>query len=62
MNARNPLRDSEHFRAEALRIGGERISRDRTLDVINPYNRERVGTVPLATLDDVRRAYAIANG
>ena len=62
MNARNPLRDSEHFRAEALRIGGERISRERTLDVINPYNRERVGTVPLATLDDVRRAYHIAHG
>ncbi len=61
MNARNPLRDSEHFRAEALRIGGERIARDRTLDVINPYSRERVGTVPLATLDDVRRAYRIAN-
>ncbi|MCW5669465.1 MAG: phosphonoacetaldehyde dehydrogenase [Hydrogenophaga sp.] len=61
MNARNPLRDSEHFRAEALRIGGERIARDRTLDVINPYNRERVGTVPLATLDDVRQAYRIAN-
>lgn len=61
MNARNPLRDSEHFRAEALRIGGERISRERTLDVINPYNRERIGTVPLATLDDVRRAYRIAN-
>ncbi|MBP7567361.1 MAG: phosphonoacetaldehyde dehydrogenase [Burkholderiaceae bacterium] len=60
MNARNPLRDSEHFRAEALRIGGERIARERTLDVINPYNRERVGTVPLATLDDVRRAYQIA--
>jgi phosphonoacetaldehyde dehydrogenase len=61
MNARNPLRDSEHFRAEALRIGGERIARERTLDVINPYNRERVGTVPLATLDDVRRAYHIAH-
>ncbi len=62
MNARNPLRDSEHFRAEALRIGGERIARERTLDVINPYSRERVGTVPLATLDDVRRAYHIAHG
>lgn len=61
MNARNPLKDSEHFRAEALRIGGERITRDRTLDIINPYSRERVGTVPLATLDDVRRAYRIAN-
>lgn len=60
MNARNPLRDSEHFRTEVLRIGGERVARDRTLDVINPFSRERVGTVPLATLDDVRRAYRIA--
>jgi len=61
MNARNPLKDSEHFRAEALHIGGERITRERTLDVINPYSRERVGTAPLATLDDVRRAYSIAH-
>ncbi|HSW20473.1 MAG TPA: phosphonoacetaldehyde dehydrogenase [Ramlibacter sp.] len=62
MNARIPLRDSEDFRAEHLRIGGERLQRDRTLDVINPFTRERVGTVPLASLEDVRRAYDIANG
>jgi putative phosphonoacetaldehyde dehydrogenase len=62
MNARIPLRDSDAFREEKLRIGGERIARDRTLDVRNPYTRERVGTVPLATLDDVRRAYDIARG
>jgi putative phosphonoacetaldehyde dehydrogenase len=61
MNARIPLRDSAHFRAEALRIGGERITRERTLDVTNPFNGERVGTVALATLDDVRRAYNIAH-
>jgi len=60
MNARIPLRDSAHFRAEALRIGGERVTRERTLDVMNPFNGERVGTVPLATLEDVRRAYGIA--
>ncbi|HSI52922.1 MAG TPA: phosphonoacetaldehyde dehydrogenase, partial [Ramlibacter sp.] len=62
MNARIPMRDSEAFREEKLRIGGERIARDRTLDVRNPYTRERVGTVPLATLEDVRRAYEIARG
>ena len=61
MNARIPLRDSAHFRAEALRSGGERVTRERTLDVTNPFNGERVGTVPLATLDDVRRAYEIAH-
>ena len=61
MNARLPLRDSEDFRAEALRIGGERLTRGRTLDVINPYTRERVGTAPLASLDDVRQAYRVAH-
>lgn len=60
MNARTLLRDSEHFRAEALRIGGERVQRARQRDVIDPYTRERVGTVPLADLEDVRRAYEIA--
>jgi phosphonoacetaldehyde dehydrogenase len=62
MNARISLRDSEHFREEALRIGGERIPGHRKLDVINPYSRERVGTVPLATVEDLRRAYDIAKG
>ena len=61
MNARVPIKDSADFRAEALRIGGERLTRDRTLDVINPYNQERVGTVPLASLDDVRHAYRVAH-
>lgn len=61
MNARVPIKDSADFRAEALRIGGERLARDRTLDVINPYNQERVGTVPLASLDDVRHAYRVAH-
>jgi phosphonoacetaldehyde dehydrogenase len=57
----NAAVDSLHFRAETLRIGGERLSRDRTLAVHNPFNRERVGTVPLATLEDVREAYRIAH-
>ena len=62
MNARITPRDSDAFREEKLRIGGERLARERTLDVVNPYTRERVGTVPLASVEDVRRAYAIAQG
>lgn len=57
----SPVLDSIDFRAEALRIGGERVRTDRSLDVRNPYSGERVGTVSMASLDDVRRAYDIAH-
>jgi putative phosphonoacetaldehyde dehydrogenase len=56
----NRIKDSAAFRAEALRIGGERVRTARRLDVLNPYNGERVGTVAMASLDDVRRAMDIA--
>ncbi|MBS0428617.1 MAG: phosphonoacetaldehyde dehydrogenase [Proteobacteria bacterium] len=49
------------FRAEALRIGGERVRTARSIDVLNPYNGERVGTAPVAGIDDVRRAFDIAH-
>ena len=45
------------FRAEALRIAGERAPRERTLDVFDPYTGTRVGTVPMASVDDVRAAF-----
>lgn len=61
MTTNPPFKDSALFRKEALRIGGERVARERTLNVFNPYNRERVGTVPLATLEDVREAYRMAH-
>src|SRR5690606_8440463 len=51
---------SAAFRDEALRIGGERVRRDRVIEVENPSTREVVGTVPRATVDDVRRAFDIA--
>ena len=48
------------FRTEALRIGGERVLRDRVVEVTNPFTGEVIGTVPKATVEDVRRAFAIA--
>jgi putative phosphonoacetaldehyde dehydrogenase len=48
------------FRQECLRIGGERVSRDRVIEVHNPYTNAVVGTVPKATLEDVRSAFAFA--
>ena len=45
---------------EALRIAGERVQRDRVIEVRHPYSGELVATVPKATLADVRRALQIA--
>jgi aldehyde dehydrogenase (NAD+) len=47
---------------EAMRIAGERVDGPRTIDVRNPYTGALVGTVPKASVDDIRRAFAIARG
>ena len=47
---------------EGMRIAGERVERDETIDVLNPYSNEVVGTVPQGTAADVRRAFDIAAG
>jgi putative phosphonoacetaldehyde dehydrogenase/phosphonoacetate hydrolase len=52
--------DHPAFRAETLRLAGERATRARTLDVFDPYSGLRVGTVPMASVDDVRAAFAYA--
>src|SRR6476646_6001579 len=46
--------------AETMRIAGERGGGARPLEVHNPYTGEVVGTVPRASVDDIRRAFAIA--
>ena len=48
------------IRHEAMRIGGEKVTRGRVIEVSNPYTRQVIGTVPKAELDDIRRAFAIA--
>ncbi|MGE0358485.1 MAG: phosphonoacetaldehyde dehydrogenase [Burkholderiales bacterium] len=60
MNAIVSPPKSPRFRAEAMRIGAERVFRDRVIEVANPWTGEIVGTVPRATVEDVRRAFAIA--
>ena len=53
-------------RTESLRIGGEKVGADRggdrVIEVHDPYGERLVGTVPKATLDEVRRAIAIGHG
>jgi putative phosphonoacetaldehyde dehydrogenase len=62
MNAVPQRPRSPLFRAEGLRIGGEKLSRDAVLEVFNPWSGELVGTVARASVEDVRRAFAIARG
>jgi putative phosphonoacetaldehyde dehydrogenase len=53
------------MRNEALRIAGEKVGADRSgersIAVRNPYTRELVGSVPKATLAEVRLAFEIAH-
>ena len=63
MTARPTIDDAP--RHEAMRLAGERIGAerrgDRSIAVHNPYTGAVVGTVPKATVDEVRRAFAIAH-
>jgi aldehyde dehydrogenase (NAD+) len=55
----DPLREGGTLR-EKMRIAGEHVGGERTIDVRNPYTGALVGTVPKASLDDIRRAFAVA--
>jgi putative phosphonoacetaldehyde dehydrogenase len=62
MNMMTELGDVRHggiLRAR-MRIAGELVGGARTIDVHNPYTGHVVGTVPKATVAEVRRAFAIA--
>ena len=51
------------MRIEALRLAGEKVGADRSGDrvirVHNPFTGELIGTVPKASVDEVRRAFEI---
>ncbi len=44
-------------RKESMRIAGNLVSSDRVIEVFNPWDNSLVGTVPKATVEDIRRAY-----
>ena len=56
-----PSAPRELIRA-SLRIAGEKVHRDRIIEVRYPYSGEVIGTVPKATVEDVKRALRIARG
>ncbi|HEU4924378.1 MAG TPA: phosphonoacetaldehyde dehydrogenase, partial [Burkholderiales bacterium] len=61
MSSTSPLTTrTEQPRAEAMRIAGQKVDRDRVIEVRYPYTGELVATVPRATAEDVKRAFRIA--
>ncbi len=54
------------YRHESMRIAGEKVggerSGERAIEVLNPFTRQRIGSVPKATVEEVRRALSIARG
>jgi aldehyde dehydrogenase (NAD+) len=45
-----------------MRIAGEQVGSERVIEVRNPHTSAIVGTVPMASAADIRRAFAIARG
>ena len=60
MTIREYIRDHA---LDAMRIAGRRVGagRERSIAVFNPYTGQPIGSVPKATLDEVREAYATAH-
>ncbi len=56
---------STEFRHEAMRIAGDKVGAERggerVIEVRNPFTRQAIGSVPKATVDEVRRALATAH-
>jgi len=48
------------LRHEAMRIAGENVDNPRRIEVFHPYTGDVIGSVPKATAEDVRRAFATA--
>ena len=49
-----------NFHSESMRIGGKKIQRERVIEIQNPYTGETIGSVPKATVSDVRQAFEVA--
>ncbi len=55
-----PAGGSAGVRTESLRIAGARVATQRRGEVFNPYSGALVGTVAMASVDEVRRALGSA--
>ena len=48
------------IRNEAMRIGGEKIFTDKTVDITYPYTEEVIATVPAGKAEHAKKAFEIA--
>lgn len=55
-----PLDAATNPREYKMLLGGEWVTRPATLEIRNPYTSELIGTVPSATVSDVRQAISDA--
>ena len=54
--------NNSKFHQESMRINGRRFSNNnRVIEIFNPYTGECIGSVPKATLENIRRAFAVAH-
>jgi aldehyde dehydrogenase (NAD+) len=51
---------TQELRHEPMRIAGKHVDNPRRIEVFNPYTEQVIGSVPKATVEDVRRAFSIA--
>ena len=54
------IKDGEPLR-EKMRIAGKLVGNERLIEVLNPYNGKLVGTIPKATVSNIRDAFRIAS-
>jgi len=50
----------QEIRHEPMRIAGKHVDNPRRIEVFNPYTDEVIGSVPKATVEDIRHAFSIA--
>ncbi len=49
-----------NFHQEGMRLAGQKVFRQRVIEVHNPFTNECIGTVPKASVEDVRHALELA--
>ena len=52
---------TKFIKNESMRIGGQKIKTDETIDVQYPFTEEIIGTVPAGQSEHAKKAFDIAS-